>query len=325
MMMMMINRESRRQSEPVCFSVTSTSASSPPAHAQFATLPAMAAAAVAEAQRLLTASTKIIGVGRNYIAHAKELGNPVPKAVTPATPSSPDASDSVFAAPPALFRCLQEPVLFLKPTSSFLHASVTATPAAIEVPDPLDELHHEVELAVIISKRGRDVPEASAMDFVGGYALALDMTARDLQAVAKSAGLPWTLAKGQDTFTPISAVVAWDNNFRYHMLSSILFTTISPPTQVPKSAVPNPHDLELWLKVDDELKQKGSTSDMMFKVPFLISHISSIMTLMEGDVILTGTPEGVGPVRVGQKIKAGITGLIDVEFDVQRRKREFST
>jgi len=94
--------------------------------------------------------------------------------------------------------------------------------------------------------------------------------------------------------------------------------------QVPKSAVTNPDDLELWLKVDDELRQKGSTSDMIFKIPFLISYISSIMTLMEGDVILTGTPEGVGPVRVGQKIKAGITDLIDVEFDVQRRNRSFS-
>ncbi|XP_066383323.1 probable acylpyruvase FAHD2, mitochondrial isoform X1 [Miscanthus floridulus] len=132
------------------------------------------------------------------------------------------------------------------------------------------------------------------------------MTARDLQSVAKSAGLPWTLAKGQDTFTPISAVV-------------------------PKSAVTNPDDLELWLKlttnciqVDDELRQKGSTRDMIFKIPFLISYISSIMTLMEGDVILTGTPEGVGPVRVGQKIKAGITDLIDVEFNVQRRNRSFS-
>ncbi|KAL6638197.1 hypothetical protein ACP70R_025769 [Stipagrostis hirtigluma subsp. patula] len=209
-------------------------------------------AAAAAAQRLLAASTKIVGVGRNYVAHAKELGNPVPK----------------------------EPVLFLKPTSSFLHAGVAT--AAIEVPEPLESLHHEVELAVVISRRARDVPESAAMDFVGGYALALDMTARDLQSVAKSAGLPWTLAKGQDTFTPISAVV-------------------------PKSAVANPDGLELWLKVDDELRQKGLTSDMMFKVPFLIS-----------------TPEGVGPVRVGQKIKAGITDLIDVEFDVQRRKRSFS-
>ncbi|KAM0878463.1 hypothetical protein ACQ4PT_034873 [Festuca glaucescens] len=235
----------------------------------------------AAAQRLLAASTKIVGVGRNYVAHAKELGNPVPK----------------------------EPVLFLKPTSSFLHAGVAT--AAVEVPEPLESLHHEVELAVVISRRARDVPEASAMDFVGGYALALDMTARDLQSVAKSAGLPWTLAKAQDTFTPISAVVSVSLCFPY-----------SKP--VPKSAIPNPDDLELWLKVDDELKQKGPTSDMIFKVPFLISYISSIMTLMEGDVILTGTPEGVGPVRIGQKIKAGITGIIEAEFDVQRRSRTFS-
>ncbi|EAZ27366.1 hypothetical protein OsJ_11310 [Oryza sativa Japonica Group] len=230
----------------------------------------MAAAAAAAAQRLLAASTKIIGVGRNYVAHAKELGNPVPK----------------------------EPLLFLKPTSSFLHAGVAG--AAIEVPGPVESLHHEVELAVVLSQRARDVPEASAMDFVGGYALALDMTAREFQSAAKSAGLPWTLCKAQDTFTPISAVI-------------------------PKSAVANPNDLELWLKVDDELRQKGSTSDMIFKIPSLISYIISIMTLMEGDVILTGTPEGVGPVRPGQKIKAGITGLVDVEFDVQKRKRSFST
>jgi len=100
--------------------------------------------------------------------------------------------------------------------------------------------------------------------------------------------------------------------------------TIFPSNKVPKSAVTNPDDLELWLKVDDELRQKGSTNDMIFKIPFLISYISSIMTLMEGDVILTGTPEGVGPVRVGQKIKAGITDLLDVEFDVQKRNRSFS-
>ncbi|KAG2557940.1 probable acylpyruvase FAHD2, mitochondrial [Panicum virgatum] len=94
--------------------------------------------------------------------------------------------------------------------------------------------------------------------------------------------------------------------------------------QVSKSAITNPDDLELWPKVDDERRQKGSTNDMLFKIPLLISYISSIMTLMEGDVILTGTPEGVGPVRVGQKIKAGITDLIDVEFDVQMRNWSFS-
>ncbi|KAA0049511.1 acylpyruvase FAHD1 [Cucumis melo var. makuwa] len=212
---------------------------------------------------LLNVGTKIIAVGRNYAAHAKELGNAVPK----------------------------EPVLFMKPTSSYLQNGGT-----IEIPHPLKSLDHEVELAVVISQRARDVPEASAMDYVGGYALALDMTAREIQASAKSAGLPWTVAKGQDTFTPISSVLS-------------------------KTSIPDPDDLELWLKVDDEFRQKGSTKDMIFKIPYLISHISSLMTLLEGDVILTGTPSGVGPVKAGQKVTAGITNIIDVHFNVENRKK----
>lgn len=213
-------------------------------------------------QKLLSVGTKIVCVGRNYAAHAKELGNAVPK----------------------------EPVLFLKPTSSYLENG-----GKIEVPPPLESLDHEVELAVVIGQRARDVSEAAAMNYVGGYALALDMTARAIQATAKAAGLPWTVAKGQDTFTPISSVL-------------------------PISMVPNPDDLELWLKVDGETRQQGSTRDMIFKIPYLISHISSVMTLLEGDVILTGTPQGVGPVGIGQKIDAGITGLLDVHFEVDRRK-----
>ncbi|KAK4801732.1 hypothetical protein SAY86_022219 [Trapa natans] len=213
--------------------------------------------------RLLQVGTKVVAVGRNYAAHAKELGNAVPK----------------------------EPVLFLKPTSSYLESGGT-----IEVPHPLESLHHEVELAVVIGRKARDVAEVTAMDYVGGYALALDMTAREIQSSAKAAGLPWTVSKGQDTFTPISSVLD-------------------------KSMVPDPDNLELWLKVDDEIKQKGSTKDMIFKIPHLISHISSIMTLFEGDVILTGTPKGVGPVKIGQKITAGITGLLDIHFNVEKRPR----
>nr|DAD38125.1 TPA_asm: hypothetical protein HUJ06_008766 [Nelumbo nucifera] len=125
-------------------------------------------------QKLLSMGTKIVAVGRNYVAHAKELGNAVPK----------------------------EPVLFLKPTSSYLQNGGT-----IEIPHPLVSLDHEVELAVVIGQKARDVSEATAMDYVGGYALGLDMTAREIQSSAKSAGLPWTVAKGQDTFTPISSVV----------------------------------------------------------------------------------------------------------------------
>ncbi|KAL8121556.1 oxaloacetate tautomerase FAHD1, mitochondrial-like [Apium graveolens] len=213
-------------------------------------------------KKLLSVGTKIIAVGRNYAAHAKELGNAVPK----------------------------EPVLFMKPTSSYL-----ANGGTIEVPHPLSSLDHEVELAVVIGRKARDVSESNAMNYIGGYALALDMTAREIQASAKSAGLPWTVAKGQDTFTPISSILSQD-------------------------MVPDPHNLELWLKVDGELRQKGSTADMIFKIPFLISHISSLMTLLEGDVILTGTPQGVGPVKVGQKIDAGIKGLLDINFNVEKRK-----
>ncbi|XP_039048646.1 probable acylpyruvase FAHD1, mitochondrial isoform X2 [Hibiscus syriacus] len=199
-------------------------------------------AAEASLQSPLKLGTKIVAVGRNYVEHAKELGNAVPK----------------------------EPVLFLKPTSSYLENGGT-----IEVPHPLNSLHHEVELAVVIGQKARDVPINTAMDYFGGYALALDMTAREIQSVAK----------------------------------------------FPKSMAPDPDNLELWLKVDGEIRQKGSTKDMIFKIPYLISYISSIMTLFDGDVILTGTPQGVGPVKVGQKITAGITGLVDVHFDVGRRQK----
>nr|KAJ0193604.1 hypothetical protein LSAT_V11C800449160 [Lactuca sativa] len=119
---------------------------------------------------------------------------------------------------------------------------------------------------------------------------------------AKEEGLPWTVAKGHDTFTPISSIT-YLNNLKLSL-----------------SRVPDPHSLELWLKVDGEIRQKGSTEDMIFKILFLISHISSIMTLIDGDVILTRTPKVVGPVKVGQKIKAGITCILDVHFDVGRRQ-----
>ncbi|XP_021291865.1 acylpyruvase FAHD1, mitochondrial-like [Herrania umbratica] len=220
-------------------------------------------AAAASLQNLLKVGTKIVAVGRNYAAHAKELGNAVPK----------------------------EPVLFLKPTSSYLENGGT-----IEVPHPLNSLDHEVELAVVIGQKARDVPEKTAMNYVGGYALALDMTAREIQSVAKV----------QILFLVI-----------YH--SQI--TELKIFVQLPMSMVPDPENLELWLKVDGETRQKGSTKDMIFKIPCLISHISSIMTLCEGDVILTGTPQGVGPVKVGQKISAGITGLVDVHFDVGKRQK----
>lgn len=90
--------------------------------------------------------------------------------------------------------------------------------------------------------------------------------------------------------------------------------------QIPKKQVPNHSNLELWLEVDGQLRQKGNTSDMIFSIPTLISYISTIMTLNEGDIILTGTPSGVGPVKADQYMKAGITGLVEMSFKVKSRK-----
>ncbi|RMX66901.1 hypothetical protein DD238_000947 [Peronospora effusa] len=207
-------------------------------------------------------SKKIIAIGKNYEAHAREMG--------------------AASAP-------KDPVLFLKPTTSYVRNG-----GSVLLPPGIGQVHHEVELGVVIGKTGKDIDENVSMDYVAGYALAIDMTARELQTKAKKAGLPWTHAKGLDTFTPISDFI-------------------------PKSAVPSPHNLNIWLKVDDELRQNGNTSDMVHSIPFLIAHVSRIMTLEEGDLLITGTPAGVGPVPPNSVLTAGITGLIDLRFPVKTR------
>eukprot|EP01122_Echinamoeba_exundans_P013919 TRINITY_DN6178_c0_g1_i1.p1 TRINITY_DN6178_c0_g1~~TRINITY_DN6178_c0_g1_i1.p1 ORF type:complete len:126 (+),score=29.05 TRINITY_DN6178_c0_g1_i1:542-919(+) len=120
------------------------------------------------------------------------------------------------------------------------------------------------------------------------------MTARDLQDEAKSKGLPWTEAKGYDTFCALGEFV-------------------------PKDKVPQTNNLGIWLKVDGVEKQHGNTKDMIFNVPFLVSYVSGIMTLEPGDIILTGTPSGVGPVKAGQVITAGIESVGNIEFEVINR------
>ena len=144
---------------------------------------------------------------------------------------------------------------------------------------------------MVIGVGGSKISEAKAMDHVAGYALALDMTARNLQLDAKKNGWPWSNAKGYDTFCPISDFIEKENI--------------------------NPSDTCLWLKVDEEMKQNGNTRDMIFSIPFLISYISNIFTLEGGDVILTGTPSGVGPVSQGQTITAGIEGVVEMKFPVE--------
>ncbi|KAF9125591.1 hypothetical protein BGX30_000394 [Mortierella sp. GBA39] len=186
---------------------------------------------------------KIIAIGRNYSEHAKELGNAVPT----------------------------EPFFFLKPTSSYITDG-----QSIEIPAGC-EVHHELELSVIIGKEGRDILAEDAEDYIAGYALSLDMTARNMQDKAKKEGRPWSASKGYDTFTPIGDFI-------------------------PKDQIPDHGNIDLSLQVNGVTKQNGNTRDMIFSVPALIENVSSIMKLEEGDIIMTGTPKGVGSVLPGETI-----------------------
>jgi len=163
----------------------------------------------------------------------------------------------------------------------------------LQIPIGCSSLHHEVELGIVIGKSGSQISEQDAMSHIAGYVLALDMTARDFQDEAKKKGQPWSLAKGFDTSCPVSDFIA-------------------------KDALSKPESIRLWLKVNNEVKQDGNTSDMIFPIPYLISYISKYFTLEEGDVILTGTPEGVGPVTGGDVIEAGLDELVSIKFAVEQ-------
>jgi len=202
---------------------------------------------------------KIVCLGRNYRAHAQELGNPVP----------------------------QEPVIFLKPSSSIIHDG-----DSIIIPPRSQDVHHEVELAVLIGKEARHVDRADAMDHVRGWGVLLDMTARDIQSRAKDKGLPWSVAKGFDTFCPVSDFVE-------------------------RNVVNDPADLSIRLEVNGEVRQDGSTAHMIFPVDFIIHYISHIMTLYPGDLIATGTPEGVARVDPGDRLLASVEGVGSLSVDVK--------
>jgi 2-keto-4-pentenoate hydratase/2-oxohepta-3-ene-1,7-dioic acid hydratase in catechol pathway len=195
--------------------------------------------------------TKIVAVARNYRAHAEEMGSPVPEI----------------------------PTLFLKPPSSLIGDS-----DVIVLPAVSQRVDHEVELAVIMKDRCKKVSADKALEFVMGYSVFIDVTARDLQAEAKKKGLSWAVSKGFDTFAPIG------------------------PKIVPKEEI-DPYGLDIWLKINGVFKQNGNTRDMLFPVDELISHISQVMTLEPMDIIATGTPEGIGPITDGDIIEAGIEGI----------------
>lgn len=194
---------------------------------------------------------KIICLGRNYVEHAKEMKAEIPG----------------------------EPVLFLKPSTAIL-----ANGGTIIVPPFSHELHHEVELVALITRGGSRIPRPDAMSHIGGYAVGLDMTLRDVQANAKKKGLPWTVSKGFDTSAPLSSFVA-------------------------RNSVADPHNLAISLTVNGTLKQHSTTRNMIFRLDEVIVYISSIFTLEPGDLIFTGTPEGVGPVQPGDAMVAEIESI----------------
>jgi 2-keto-4-pentenoate hydratase/2-oxohepta-3-ene-1,7-dioic acid hydratase in catechol pathway len=187
------------------------------------------------------APPKILCVGRNYKAHASELGNEVPK----------------------------EPLLFLKPSSSLL-----APDGTIELPPPSisGRVDHEAEVAVVIGRRARRVSAEEAAACIFGATIAGDITARDLQ---KKDG-QWTRAKGMDTFCPVGPVVV---------------TGLDPQA------------LTLTCRVNGEVRQRGSTADMVFPVADVIAYASQVMTLLPGDLVVTGTPSGVGPLHGGDVLE----------------------
>ena len=182
----------------------------------------------------------------------------------------------------------EDPLLFLKPASSVIFDG-----DSIIFPKMSKCLHHEVELGIVIGKKCKNVSQKYVLDYVLGYVVALDVTARDIQSEAKEKGWPWGIAKGFDTFAPISEVVL-------------------------KEEVVNPNNLDLLLQVNGVVKQSSNTKYMIYSVESIIEFISKIMALERGDLIMTGTPEGVGEIAEGDVIEASLNSLCSLKVDVRR-------
>lgn len=178
------------------------------------------------------------------------------------------------------------PVIFMKPSSSIIYDN-----GQINIPSYSNDCHHEGELAVLIGQTGSHISEYEALDHVAGYGVAIDLTLRDVQGELKKKGLPWDIAKGFDTACPLSG-----------------FT--------PAEQVDDPQNLQIILSVNGEIRQNGSTGLMINSVSRIISHLSDIFTLEPGDLILTGTPAGVGRIISGDRLVAEIPGVGRLEVSV---------
>ncbi|MCY0387166.1 fumarylacetoacetate hydrolase family protein [Robbsia sp. Bb-Pol-6] len=199
---------------------------------------------------------RIYCVGRNYAAHAREMGH------------DPDR---------------EPPFFFGKPTDAIVYVA-PGTEGRFPYPPASEDVHFEMELVAAIGRGGRDIAAAQALDHVYGYALGLDMTRRDLQAAAKKLGRPWEVAKGFDHSAPIGPI---------HPAESV--------GHLAKGAI--------WLKVNGEERQRSDIADMIWSMPDTIAYLSGLFALFPGDLIYTGTPEGVGRIVRGDVMTGGVDGL----------------
>jgi fumarylpyruvate hydrolase len=176
----------------------------------------------------------------------------------------------------------EPPFFFTKPADAVVPSGST-----LAFPRQTEDLHHEIELVVALGDGGRDIPAERALNHVFGYAVGLDMTRRDLQSVAKKAGRPWDMAKGFDESAPTSAIR-------------------------PADQIGHPDRGQIWLRVDGEQRQAGDLSQQIWKVPEAISYLSSLVTLRPGDLLMTGTPSGVGRIEPGNRLEGHIDGVGDL-------------
>lgn len=180
----------------------------------------------------------------------------------------------------------EAPFFFTKPADAYV-------PSGANIPFPLAtrDLHHEIELVVALAHGGVQIPVESALNCVYGYAVGLDLTRRDLQGEAKKQGRPWDMGKAFDQSAPCSMIVPADQ--------------IEPPTH---SAI--------WLKINGQTRQASSTAHLIWSVPETIAYLSTLVELAPGDLIYTGTPEGVGPILAGDRLLGHIDGVGDLELTI---------
>jgi fumarylpyruvate hydrolase len=176
----------------------------------------------------------------------------------------------------------EPPFFFMKPADAIVMSGAT-----IPYPQVTKDLHHEIEMVVAIGKGGADIPVEKALDHVFGYGVGLDMTRRDIQGEAKKMGRPWEMGKAFDNSAPCTPL-----------------KTVAMVGHPDKGAV--------WLKVNGKVTQKGDLAEMIWNVPETISYLSKLITLRPGDIIMSGTPAGVGPVKAGDKLEGHVDGVGDL-------------